>query len=103
MTGRGDGLSVGADGTPDDVNALPNGQRIPAHHLSSTVQVGGNPSQTWNASHLSYGAGDNGGFAASVWQTVPGGDPAVPMGYWTETDLPFYHGPARTFPVADRW
>jgi phospholipase C len=25
------------------------------------------------------------------------------MGYWTEEDLPFYYGLARTFPVADRW
>ena len=25
------------------------------------------------------------------------------MGYWTEQDLPFYYGLARTFPVADRW
>ena len=25
------------------------------------------------------------------------------MGYWTEDDLPFYYGLARTFPVADRW
>ena len=25
------------------------------------------------------------------------------MGYWTEQDLPFYHGLARTFPLADRW
>jgi hypothetical protein len=25
------------------------------------------------------------------------------MGYWTERDLPFYYGLARTFPVADRW
>ena len=24
------------------------------------------------------------------------------MGYWTESDLPFYHGLARAFPVADR-
>ncbi len=34
---------------------------------------------------------------------MPGGDPAIPMGYWTEADLPFYHGLARAFPVADRW
>ena len=34
---------------------------------------------------------------------MPGGDPAIPMGYWTEEDLPFYYGLARTFPVADRW
>src|SRR5580698_4147009 len=103
MAGRGDGLPLGADGTPTAVNVLPNGQRIPAHHLPSTVQVGGDPTQTWNASHISYGGGDNSGFAASVWQTVPGGDPALPMGYWTEADLPFYHGLAGTFPVADRW
>ena len=38
-----------------------------------------------------------------MFKTVPGADPAVPMGYWTETDLPFYHGLARVFPVADRW
>ena len=25
------------------------------------------------------------------------------MGYWTEHDLPFYYGLARTFPLADRW
>ncbi len=25
------------------------------------------------------------------------------MGYWSETDLPFYYGLARTFPVADHW
>jgi phospholipase C len=25
------------------------------------------------------------------------------MGYWTEDDLPFYYGLARTFPLADRW
>ena len=25
------------------------------------------------------------------------------MGYWTEQDLPFYHGLARVFPLADRW
>ena len=39
----------------------------------------------------------------SVEQLVPGADPALPMGYWTEEDLPFYYGLARTFPLADRW
>src|SRR6266542_4002939 len=28
---------------------------------------------------------------------------AVGMGYWSEDDLPFYYGLARTFPLADRW
>ena len=30
-------------------------------------------------------------------------DKTAAMGYWTEQDLPFYHGLARTFPLADRW
>jgi phospholipase C len=103
LPGRGDGLPAGPDGAPNSVNQLPNGQRVAAHHLTATTQVHGNPTQTWNASHISYADGTCGGFATSVWQTVPGGDPAVPMGYWTESELPFYHALARTFPVADRW
>jgi phospholipase C len=103
LTGRGDGLPLGPDGAPEAVNKLSSGTQVAAHHLASTVQVGGNPSQTWNASHISYADGTCGGFAQSIEQTVPGGDPAVPLGYWTEADLPFYHGLARTFPVADRW
>jgi len=103
LTGRGEGLQLAPDGTPLAVNLLPDGRRIAAHHFPDTAQVGGNPSQTWNASHISYEDGSCGGFANSVAQTVPGGDPAVPMGYWTEEDLPFYYGLARTFPVADHW
>jgi phospholipase C len=103
LAGRGDGLPVDASGTPTAENLLPNGQRIGAWHLPTTAQVAGNPTQTWHASHISDDDGTCGGFATSVWQTVPGADPAVPMGYWTEADLPFYHGLARVFPVADRW
>jgi len=103
LAGRGDGLPVDASGTPNSVNALPNGQHVGAWHLPSTVQVSDNPTQAWHASHLSDDDGTCGGFATSVWETVPCGDPAVPMGYWTEADLPFYHGLARAFPVADRW
>src|SRR5262249_19102457 len=82
---------------------LPNGQRVRAHHLSGTVQTRGNPVQSWHASHMQYADGACDGFATSVFATVANGDPAVPMGYWTEDDLPFYHGLAKTFPVADRW
>jgi phospholipase C len=103
LAGRGDGLPTGPDGDPDAVNVLPNGQRVAAHHLTSTTQCPGNPTQTWNASHISYADGSCGGFATGVWETISGGDPAVPMGYWTESELPFYHGLARAFPVADRW
>ena len=63
LPGRGDGLPTGPDGVPNASNVLPNGQRVAAHHLTSTVQFPGNPTQTWNASHLSYADGSCGGFA----------------------------------------
>ncbi len=103
LAGRGEGLPLGPDGTPDVVNYVPNGPGYPAHHTTSTTQVKNNPSQNWRASHLQYADGRNDGFAASVAEALPGGDPSVPMGYWTEEDLPFYYGLARTFPLADHW
>jgi phospholipase C len=36
-------------------------------------------------------------------EVLPDADPAVSMGYWTEADIPFYYGLARTFPLADHW
>ncbi|HZR51552.1 MAG TPA: alkaline phosphatase family protein [Streptosporangiaceae bacterium] len=84
LAGRGDGLPPGIPGI---------------HHLASTIQAAGNPTQSWRASHLQATVG----FPESARQTNPGADPAVPMGYWTEQDLPFYYGLARTFPLADRW
>src|SRR5690349_23197276 len=35
LAGRGDGLPLGPDGTPDTVNYIPNGEGYRAHHLSS--------------------------------------------------------------------
>src|SRR5262252_1280521 len=52
LTGRGDGLPVDASGTPTAANVLPNGRRIGAWPLPSTVQAPGNPTQTWHASHI---------------------------------------------------
>ena len=39
----------------------------------------------------------------STERAAPEGDKTAAMAYWTEQDLPFYHGLARTFPLADRW
>ena len=103
LSGRGDGFPLKPDGTPDVVNVLPNGQRVSAHHLTSTRQSPGDPTQAWRASHVQYADGACDGFATSVFEGVTVGDPAVPLGYWTEDDLPFYHALAKTFPLADRW
>jgi phospholipase C len=103
LADRGEGLPLGPDGRPRAVNFLPNGQAFHAHHMPSTKQVKNDPSQNWRAVHLQYADGRCDGFAAAVDQALPGADPAVPMGYWTEDDLPFYYGLARTFPLCDRW
>ena len=104
------GLPVDAvGGARPGQRASPNGREFTSWHLTSTRQTAGNPTQTWNASHIADADGSCGGFAESVFKTVKSADPAVPanpavpMGYWTEADLPFYHGLAKTFPVADRW
>jgi phospholipase C len=103
LAGRGDGLPLGPDGTPAVVNYIPNGKAYRARHLASTVQVKNDPSQNWHASHIQFAGGRNDGFAAAVAEALTGADPGLAMGYWTEDDLPFYYGLARTFPLCDRW
>ena len=103
LAGRGDGLACGPDGAPLAANPRRDGSMLRAHHLTSTVQVERVPTQSWNVSHLQVADDRNDGFVTSIEDFVPGADPAVPMGYWTEQDLPFYYGLARTFPLADRW
>ena len=127
MLGRGEGLPLGPGGEPAAVNRGPRGETVHAFHLPSTVQRDGVPSQSWHEVHRQYGEGRCDGFVTSAkavseeaaggkpatdhgppgnaatapGQTVP--DEAVGMGYWDGSDLPFYYGLARTFPVADHW
>jgi phospholipase C len=103
LAGRGDGFPLNPDGTPRAANPRRDGGEVAAHHWRSTVQEKFVPTQGWNASHLQWNSGACDGFVRSVEITVPGKDPTAPMGYWTEQDLPFYYGLARTFPLADRW
>jgi len=114
LRGRGEGFPLGEDGKPDVFNRDTAGDPIRAHHLSSTVQRPQVPSQSWHATHHQWDHGKHEGFVTSTQVVVPAGgdvDPAlcegagaaVGMGYWSEDDLPFYYGLARTFPLADRW
>ena len=57
LTDRGEGLPLGADGTPNVVNYLPNGSGYRAHHTTSTTQLKNNPSQNWHPSHIQYADG----------------------------------------------
>jgi phospholipase C len=103
LTGRGDGFPLRPDGTPDVVNVLPNGQSVRARHFTATQQPHGDPTQAWRASHTQYAGGACDGFATSVFEGVKDADPTIPLGYWTEDELPYYHALAKTFPLADRW
>jgi phospholipase C len=95
MLRRGDGF-FRFFGTPLNANPDGAGSLIRAFRMPSTCQpAGGGPSQSWNASHISFANGRNTGFVKAS-----GG---IAMGYWDHRDLPFYYGLARTFPVCDRW
>ena len=76
---------------------------VRAYHASSTIQQEDVPCQSWNASHTQWAGGKMDGFVTSSEQGAPGGDKTVAMAYWNDQDLPFYHGLARTFPLADHW
>lgn len=59
------------------------------------------PGHTWTISHTDYDGGKMDGFAfANGTTTDPNGHRVV--GWYDETDLPFYYGLATTFSVSDR-
>jgi phospholipase C len=95
MLGRGDGFSLDAQGLPTATNPYGN-QTLRAFHMPTPCQLVNEPSNSWDASHLSYAEGTCQGFADH------GGGP-VTMGYYDATDLPFTYGLARTFPINDRY
>jgi phospholipase C len=101
--GRGEGLPLGDDGAPDAENPDSTGATIRIHHAKSTMQEPGVPCQSWSASHAQWADGKMSGFVTSAEQASPDGDKTAGMTYWTGQDLPFYHGLARTFPLADHW
>jgi phospholipase C len=96
--GRADGLP-----SPPPVNKRRDGTPVAAFHFDKTTQTRQVPSQSWRSSHLQYDNGRNDGFVTSIEEVTPDADATLGMGHWTATDLPFYAGLARTFPLADRW
>src|SRR6201994_2485655 len=101
--GRGDGLPRGDDGAPAAENPHSAGAAVRSPHARSTVQQEANPTQSWHATHAQWADGKLDGFVTAAEQAAPGTDKSAAMGHWTGEDLPFYHGLARTFPLADRW
>ncbi len=105
LQGRGDGYALGANGLPGDPhsNRTSSGQAVPLTHAPSTRQHDGVPSQSWAASHIQWNGGACDGFVRSTEETLNSTHVTDGMAYWTEEDLPFYYGLAKTFPLATRW
>lgn len=92
--GRGDGFTIGLDGKPTNANVDASGTTVRAFHQASTCDaISGDHS--WNGTHRSINGGAMDGFARVSGDNV--------MGYYDETNLPFYRGLAGTFPICDRW
>jgi phospholipase C len=112
LQGRGEGFPLGPDQQPAVANRGAGGEVVRAFHLPSTAQHRGVPSQSWHACHEQWGEGKCDGFVTSAQAVIARDGPDVDaapgaeklgMGHWTEEDLPFYYGLARTFPLADHW
>jgi phospholipase C len=103
LDGRGEGFPLDGDGRPAVTNPDAEGNPVPAHHMTSTGQLDGVPCQNWHASRVQWNQGKMDGFVTSTQEITPDADKTVGIGYWTEDDLPFYYGLARTFPLADHW
>ena len=95
MLARGDGFVLDNDGRPTATNPY-GAQTLRAFHMPTPCQMVNAPSNSWDASHLSYDGGTCLGFANNA------GGP-VSMGYYDATDLPFTYGLANTFPINDRY
>src|SRR5665213_2756815 len=76
-------------------NPDPTGRRVLAARAASPCQEPKVPSQTWNASHLSYNGGRMDGFVKAS------GD--IAMRFWDEHDLPFTYSLAKHFPIGERY
>jgi phospholipase C len=106
LAGRGDGFTLGQGGEPTETNPSgASGETVRAWHLPQTGQFKHSPTQSWAASHKQWDNGRLDGFITSVEETETDlrADPKLSMGFWTEADLPFYYGLAKTFPLAARW
>jgi phospholipase C len=69
--------------------------RVLAQRASSPCQLAGEPTQTWNASHVSYARGHNNGFVIASGPSA--------MWFWDKRDLPFTYSLARQFPIGQRY
>jgi phospholipase C len=101
LAGRGSGLTIGADGEPEETNPASDGRPVRLRRFDGTKQLPHVPSQSWHASHTQWNDGACDGFVRHAENLKL--DPKYAMRYFDERDLPFYYSLARTFPLATNW
>lgn len=92
-------------GTFDGANVFPpaytnpdtSGAPVSPFHLDSTC-LPDDPPHQWDAMHAQWNGGAMDGFVVTAATT---GDGHYALGYYDETDLPFYHWLARTYAFSD--
>jgi phospholipase C len=89
-----DGLAV-KKGKFLNFNRDARGHRVFAAHAGTPCQFDGIPTQSWNASHMSFNNGRNDGF---VRASGP-----VAMRFWDNRDLPFTYSLVEHFPFGERF
>ncbi len=92
---RGDGFTMGPNGPTNWNPDLANNPVTVFHQADTCDTISGD--HGWNAEHIAVNGGAMDGFIRGNH-----GDTRV-MGYYDETNLPFYRGLAMTFPICDRW
>src|SRR5215467_13104714 len=85
MLDRGDGFTIGPDGTPQNSNPDGHGNQVKVHHLSLPFNPSFHVNQTWNTR-------PNQGTKAAWKGSAPPTATTIPMGYFDGTDLPWYYG-----------
>ncbi|PTU30184.1 alkaline phosphatase family protein [Stenotrophobium rhamnosiphilum] len=88
---KADGFKLDARGKPTNRNPVEGGFQK-SFHLQGTCQPG-RVTQNWNSSHIQINGGKMNGYAKTATSA---------MGYWDESDIPFYYSLAKTFCVGDR-
>ncbi len=91
---RADGFTFNRHGRPIDTNPTKGGY-IRSFRMPSACQPEHEPNQSWDGTHTAMAGGKMSGFVEAS------GD--VAMGYWDDTDLPYYYAIAKHFTLANRW
>ncbi len=96
MLGRGDGFKLDGSGRP--TRRQPDGRRTAGARVPHAVDV---PAATRFPARTGCAATRRGTTAATTASCKASGP--VSMGYWDGSDIPFYYGLAKQFPVCDRY